>query len=169
MSAIIVRATPRLRTLPGMLLPALATLLRDRNSVFTDSGLRASYWSQPPASSHIQAYIRIIEGSGSDVPLSYVYLLAQRAQLELMLHPRYPYPVPGMIHIRNEMMLDGALDLSQPLRVDVTAMPNTEYDRSGSGSHSVVFTVEIHQRHGRIAQCLSTYLARRGERRRGSR
>jgi hypothetical protein len=166
MSAIIIRPIPRLRTLPGMLLPAFATLLRDRNAVFNETDLSASYRTHPPQSRHIEAYNRIVEGSGSEAPLSYFYLLAQRAQLELMLHPRYPYPVPGMVHIGNDMVLEAGLDLAKPLRLDVTAVAQPPSDTGGASSQNVVFCVQVHQSHGCIAQCQSTYLARRGERRR---
>jgi len=159
-SAIRLAAIPLSGALPGlprMLLPAIATMLRGRRRAWPADSMAARYRLEPPGAGHISAYNRIIEGPGTATPLTYFYLMAQRAQVALMLDSRYPYAVPGMIHISNDMALKGAFSRSQPLELTVRAQELR--DEVGPG-RSVLFQVDIVQTKRVIATCSSTYRVR---------
>ena len=97
----------------------------------------------------------------SSVPLSYWYLLAQRAQLALMMDPRFSYPVPGIVHVSNAMHQFETVDVSKPLDIEVSA---TQDAPDASGSLYVVFEVFVRQGGLTKVRCKSRYLGRRATR-----
>ena len=146
------RASP-LPRLPDLLLGALATLRRRPPRVPPDDSLAARFAVTGIDMAHVARYRDFFDFRGDQVPLTYFYLLAQRAQLALMLDGRFPYPLPGLIHRRNDMRrhavaLAGAgleIDVSVKLFGDVGNVPKIDFD------------VEISQAGRRVVSCTSEY------------
>jgi acyl dehydratase len=95
------------------------------------------------------------------IPVTYYYLLAQRAHLATMLANPFPYRIPGIIHVENTVQEFSLPDPKAPLRLDTSARilppgPN--------GAVHCVFETSAVQGGRRLFTCSSNYLAVRGER-----
>jgi acyl dehydratase len=110
---------------------------------------------------HVARYREALGFAGSHLPLTYCYLLAQRAHLATMLGAAFPFRLVGAIHVDNQlsagtdMSPDGPLELDTVVRVAppaangaVHALLDTRATRDGA----LVFA------------CNSTYLVVRGRR-----
>lgn len=105
--------------LPGMLLRAVGTVTR-KGVVSDDLKRLTSQYSTPPIDlAHLAAYKEKIPNFTSDVPLTYFYLLAQRAHLALMLENDFPWPILGMVHVANRMEYFTVVDKAKPFTLDV--------------------------------------------------
>lgn len=95
------------------------------------------------------------------VPLTYYYLLAQRAHLATMLANPFPYRIPGIIHVENTLQEHSPPDLRVPLRLDTTAriLPP-----AANGAVHCVFETKALQGGRLVFTCSSNYLAVRGQR-----
>jgi len=115
----------------------------------------------PPADREAVARYREILGfaAGEAPPLTWHYLAAQRAQLALMAAPRFPFAVPGLVHLENVLAAEGAPDPEGPWQVEVSALAPVELPSGG-----VTFALEasLLQFGGARVRCRSTYLGRRG-------
>lgn len=143
------RASP-LPSLPGLLLGGLATLRRRLPAVPPDDSLAVRFAVAGIDVAHVARYRDFFGFRGDRVPLTYFYLLAQRAQLALMLDGRFPYPLPGLIHRRNEMRRHAVALAGAGLEIDVSVklfrdVPN------------IAFSVEISQAGRRVVSCTSEY------------
>ena len=96
----------------------------------------------------------------AQVPLTYLYTIAQRAQTALMLDNRFTLPIPGMIHIENRLIKKN--DFNPHKNFDITASAFVEYKESGS--LKPVFMIEISQQGKVVANCESTYFIKRKSR-----
>jgi acyl dehydratase len=110
---------------------------------------------------HVARYRRELGFEGGHLPLTYCYLLAQRAHLATMLGAAFPFRLVGVIHVDNQlsagpgMAMDGPLELETVVRVAppgpngaVHAMLDTRATRDG----------------GLVFACSSNYLVVRGRR-----
>lgn len=143
------RASP-LPSLPGLLLGGLANLRRRLPTAPPDDSLAARFAVAGIDMAHVDRYRDFFGFRGDRVPLTYFYLLAQRAQLALMLDKRFPYPLPGLIHRRNEMRRHAVALAGAGLEIDVSVklfrdVPN------------IAFSVEISQAGRRVVSCTSEY------------
>lgn len=93
------------------------------------------------------------------VPLTYAYLLAQRAQLGLMLDPAFPFPVVGVVHAANLLRRTRPLALDAP--IEVTARI-AEDATSASGGRYLTLEAVLAQDGREATLCRSRYLVRRG-------
>ncbi len=93
---------------------------------------------------------------GESPPLGFLFLLAQRAQVALMLAPGFPFPLPGLIHVAHEMQRAAALDPAAPLELACSAGSEGNDD-----STRIELQVRFEQQRAVVAECRSTYLARR--------
>ncbi|RUO44158.1 acyl dehydratase [Aliidiomarina taiwanensis] len=105
--------------LPGMLLRAVGTVTR--KGIVSDDlkRLTSQYSAKPIDLEHLASYKEKIPNFVSDVPLTYFYLLAQRAHLALMLENDFPFPILGMVHVANRMEYFAPVDKKQPFTLDV--------------------------------------------------
>ncbi len=145
------------------LLRALATARRNGKHALDASP--AHYFSPALNPLHLARYRTALGFSASGVPLTYLYLLAQRAQLGLMLAPTFPHAVAGMVHVANRLSwshrgVEG-LDMTLPFDIEVRAVPEPS---SPSGAQFLSFEVGMTQAGREVAVCSSRYLARRGHR-----
>lgn len=95
------------------------------------------------------------------VPVTWWYLLAQRAHLATMLDPRFPFKVVGVVHMDNALTEHGRAEPGQALVVKTVLRllpPSSSgalrcaLDTTGSADGAPIFS------------CTSTYLIRRGAR-----
>ena len=93
------------------------------------------------------------------VPLTFYYLLAQRAQVATMLDPAFPFRLPGIVHAENALRLDAP-------RPDLPLLLSTSVAiRTPSDSGAVYAVLEtVGEQEGRtVLYCGSTYLVVRGQ------
>lgn len=142
-----------------MLLGAIASIGRGRRASLSGAGLEACYESAAVDLAHAARYRAIIDDRGTQLPLAYFYLLAQRAQLALMLDRRFPHAIPGLIHTANEMRFLDTPQAGKRFEILVSVLPRHEAANSGR----IVFTVAIAQFGQDIVRCISEYQTRRAD------
>lgn len=84
------------------------------------------------------------------LPFTYLYLLAQRVQVQCMLDKKFCIPIPGLIHIENDIKLLVDINKSKPLEIICNVNVDIHKDTS--------FEVFFHQDNKKVAICKSTYL-----------
>jgi len=148
------------------LLPPLgaATLLRalfKRPAPSPDGIAPASYRLDGIDPLQVRRYNEAFGFPGETIPLTFLYLLAQRAQLAAMLERPIPFRIPGLIHTENRLAMHGPLALTAPLTLTTSlhlppAAPN--------GALSCVLETRAFDGERLAFDCDSTYLIRRGSR-----
>lgn len=98
---------------------------------------------------------------GHGVPVTFYYLLAQRAHLATMLAQRFPFRIPGIIHVENTLQQHAEPDGSKPIRLDTTA---SILPPGPNGAVHCVFETRGMQAGKLVFTCSSNYLAVRGQR-----
>ena len=91
------------------------------------------------------------------IPLPFLYLLAQRAQLALMLDRSYTLSIPGTVHLSNTLEAVGEIDPNLPFKLEGLG----EVPYKASGSLLPKFQVRFYQKGGLVALCDSQYLVKR--------
>lgn len=143
----------RLPTLPGLVIRAAATLLRSGRPDLPAAGMARRFKIASIDMAQVAKYRQLFGNQGSNIPLGYFYVLAQRAQLALMLDERFPLPIPGLIHTRNALRLHGNVQGNAGLAVSVSVLP-----RQGVGGASgIVCHVEMRQSGQLVVSCISEY------------
>lgn len=132
-----------------------------RASTLPETGLASYFEIKSIDTADVAKYRRFFDGQGQHVPLTYFYLLAQRAQIALMLDSRFPHPIPGLIHAGNELQWHGQLLQGLPLEIAVSVVSAQRFD----DAKSVVFSVEMTQCGRRLVSCISEYRIPRSARR----
>lgn len=99
--------------------------------------------------------------AGELVPLTWWYLLAQRAHLATMLRPAFPYRIVGLVHMENTLEEHGSVAAGQALmlRTVLRVLPP-----SSSGALRCALETTGRADGAPLFTCTSTYLIRRGER-----
>ena len=140
---------------------AAATAWRSgRGNVVTDEH---RFQLESVDSDHHDAYSQAFDFAPElGTPLTYIYVLAQRAHVGLMLDRRFPYSAIGMVHVGNLLRWHTALqaDASICVKAQVSGEPATS-----SGARFVTFQAQVWQADGLVASCQSRYLAKRGKQR----
>lgn len=93
----------------------------------------------------------------NEFPISYWYLLAQRAQVACMLDKRFTISIPGLIHVENILNSHSEVNLSSSIKIKC----NVVVDYKKKGSLIPVFEVQFYQNEILIAECKSIYIAKR--------
>ena len=96
-------------------------------------------------------------GFSQDLPLSYLYLFAQRAQISLMLDKKFPLSIPGLVQIDNTIKKYDEINSIEQFFINVSV--RIPYCADGSIFPS--FSVDFIQDDKKVANCISTYIARR--------
>ncbi len=130
---------------------------RDRRGSFSLAEFDASFAVAAIDLKHLARYRQFFGDSGRHIPLAYFYLLAQRAQVALMLDSRFSYPIPGLIHASNQLRLYQTPQAGRCMTALVSVRPGQDT----AASRKVFFTVEITQFGRRMITCVSEYRARR--------
>jgi acyl dehydratase len=98
------------------------------------------------------------------IPLTYYYLLAQRAHVATMLDDAFPFRLPGTVHTENALraLAEPLPDVPLVLATTVTIRPPAE-----NGAVVAELDTVARQQDTVIFTCRSTYLVVRGQRRQG--
>jgi hypothetical protein len=106
-------------------------------------------------------YNRALGFAEGALPVTYLYLLVQRAHLASMLGPGAPFRIAGMIHVANELAELQPVDADAPLELDtvVTLAPPQP-----NGAVHVLLSTTGRQDGRAVFTCSSDYLAVRGGR-----
>jgi len=139
--------------LPDLVIKSIASLWRKPTSALPASGLVNHFQIESIDMAHVARYRRFFDDRGQQVPLTYFYLLAQRAQIALMLDARFPHAIPGLIHTCNKIRFHGVYQEGIPLGVEVSVLSI----RRADGAKSIVFSVDMSQGGRRIVGCVSEY------------
>jgi acyl dehydratase len=107
----------------------------------------------------VRPYNELLGFAPDAMPLTWFYLIAQRAHLATMLTRGFPFRIPGMIHVANELVAHRAIDPHSPLTI------TTELDIERPDDRGAVYCVlrtSGRQGDGEVFTCASRYLAVRG-------
>jgi hypothetical protein len=141
------------------LIPAvLATMGRSRNIGPVDCHLQRSFHLGALDAGLLKRYIDYFGFPVQDkVPLSFLYLVAQRAQIALMLDRRFGLPLPGIVHFDNHLLLHSEIDPRAGFLLEVSAFIQAKAE----GSLFPVLSVDFFQEGRQVAACKSGYFVRR--------
>lgn len=142
---------------PSLWLRSFATLRR-RGSAGED--LESNYLISTPDLAGAADYARQLGFAGDPLPLSFLYLPAQRAHLALMLDRRFPYPLVGMVHAGERWLRHAPIDCAAPLALRVSLQHEPP---SRSGACFVSLQSRFEQGGVLCAEAHSSYLARSGQ------
>ena len=109
---------------------------------------------------HVARYRAALGFGGTHVPLTYCYLLAQRAHLATMLGAAFPFRLVGAIHVDNLLRAGVQPAAGRPLVLATTvgiAPP------APNGAVHAALETEATQDGGQVFACRSTYLVARGQ------
>lgn len=91
------------------------------------------------------------------LPFSYLYILAQRAQVALMLDNQFTISIPGMIHINNNLVQHGVVNPELPIEIEVSILVESKPEGSLFPNSEVLYF----QGGAKVATCKSGYLVKR--------
>ena len=147
----------------GLFFRALRTAVRSGRGAIDDAA--RDYVAPAIEPRHLRAFASSFAfAADGKVPLGYLFLLAQRAQVATMLAPGFPQPLPGLVHVANEVRQWAALDPGAALQLTCRAGSEGE-----PGAIRITLQVELGQHGAAFAETRSTYLARRRHGPRGPR
>jgi acyl dehydratase len=110
---------------------------------------------------HVARYRQALGFKGSHLPLTYCYLLAQRAHLATMLGAAFPFRLVGAIHVDNSLSAGLDMTLAGPLELETTV--RVAPPASNGAVHAMLETRATREG-GLVFACGSTYLVVRGRR-----
>jgi len=155
---------PPLDSLPPLPPPGAAMLLRalfQRPAAAADGQVGASYRLDRIDAGHVRRYQEAFGFQGDAVPLTYLYLLAQRAQLATMLARPIPFRIPGLIHVENRLAVHGPVVPDAPLALTTTLQLPPP---APNGALHCVLETRAFDGERLVFSCDSTYLVKRGSR-----
>ncbi|MGZ5199150.1 MAG: MaoC/PaaZ C-terminal domain-containing protein [Telluria sp.] len=127
--------------------------------------VRTSYRVDRLDNSQLARYNRALGFAEGALPITFYYLLAQRAHLASMLRPGVPFRIAGMIHVANELTELRPASLHTPL--DVHTIVTVAPPQANGAVHVLLKTTG--EQHGQpVFTCMSDYLAVRGKRGHGT-
>ena len=157
-------SNPPVSSLPPLPTLGVATLLRalvKRPSPSADSSLSASYRLQRIEREHVRRYNAAFGFAGAAVPITFLYLLAQRAQLATLLDQPIPFRIPGLIHVENRLEMHGEIDPDAAFTLTTSvSLPGP----APNGAMSCVLETRAYVGERLAFACDSTYLIKRGSR-----
>lgn len=110
---------------------------------------------------HVRRYNAAFGFPGDAIPLTFLYLLAQRAQLATMLARPIPFRIPGLIHVENRLTMHGTVLLDAPLALTTTLQLPPP---AANGALHCVLETRAFDGERLVFSCDSTYLVKRGNR-----
>lgn len=110
---------------------------------------------------HVRRYNEAFGFPEGSVPLTYLYLLAQRAQLATMLDCAMPFRIPGLIHVANALEMQHVVRSDVPLILETTlSMP----EPGANGAIECVLATRAMDGELAVFTCTSRYLVKHGKR-----
>lgn len=114
-----------------------------------------------PGPSGLAGYNALLGFAPDALPLSAHYLLAQRAHLATMLSPRFPFKLPGMVHVENSIVEHASVSPGTSLRLATVVQVDAP---TRSGARFCVLETTAWDGETRVFGCTSKYLALAGRR-----
>ena len=110
---------------------------------------------------HVARYNALLGFAPDRLPLTYYYLLTQRAHLATLLSKAFPFRVAGMVHVENTLTEFTRGDPARPLMLSTTVeiLPPTS-----NGARYCSLVTSASQDGAPVFSCTSVYLARQGKR-----
>lgn len=123
--------------------------------------VQASYRLDRLDADHVRRYCDAFGFPPGPVPLTYLYLLAQRAQLATMLDRAMPFRIVGLIHVSNDLVMHCEVRTDAPLVLVTTlSMP----EPGANGAVECVLETVASADGKTVFTCASRYLIKRGQR-----
>lgn len=144
-----------------LFVPALLTFTRRPSLKSKMESLEKEFQIESLNNKNIDRYKKLLGYRDQTIPLTYLYLLAQRAQIALMLDKKFLYPLMGMVHMDNEMESIKEISSEVPIQLSVKA---EQFFNQEKNRIEINFQVEFKQDSELIAICKSKYLALSGKR-----
>src|SRR5690625_4103101 len=114
------RPLPQLPSLPRLYGRSLVSRHERGGGSLPDLALAVEDLRATPAD--VAGYIRVCGyGLRDALPLTYPHVLAFSLQVALMTEPGFPFPLPGLIHIRNQITQARPIGWDERLTVRVHA------------------------------------------------
>ena len=110
---------------------------------------------------HVRRYNAAFGFNGDAIALTFLYLLAQRAQLATMLACPIPFRIPGLIHVENRLAMQRPVVPDAPLAVTTNLQLPPP---APNGALHCVLETRAFDGERPVFSCDSTYLIRRGSR-----
>jgi acyl dehydratase len=110
---------------------------------------------------HLARYRAALGFGGSHVPLTWYYLLAQRAHLGAMLGTALPFRLAGIIHVDNALSAAIQPAAGRPLELETLIVLGAPAE---NGAVHATLDTRALQDGDIVFHCRSTYLVRRGRR-----
>lgn len=150
-----------LPALPGASAWPLLRALFKRPARPSAQPVQASYRLDQLDADHVRRYCDAFGFLAGSVPLTYLYLLAQRAQLATMLDCAIPFRIVGLIHVSNELAMQCEVRTDAPLVLATTlSMPQP----AANGAIECVLETVASSDGQTVFICTSQYLIKRGPR-----
>jgi acyl dehydratase len=123
--------------------------------------VQASYRLDQLDADHVRRYCDAFGFPPGRVPLTYLYLLAQRAQLATMLDRAIPFRIVGLIHVANSLTMHCEVRLEAALTLVTTlSMPEPR----PNGAVECLLETKATDGEQPVFTCTSRYLIKRGQR-----
>lgn len=145
-----------LPALSKMLLPTLLSFLRGVQIKEKGIYIEKRYASFYLDKEKLKAFADFLH-SPNKQPLSYLYCIAQRAQIATMLDKEFSIALPGMVHLENVLKAEKEWSVDKPFEIEV----KLEVAHKAEGSLIPKCEVYFYQDSEKVVSCLSTYMARR--------
>jgi len=123
--------------------------------------IQANYRLDRLDADHVRRYSDAFGFPAGPVPLTYLYLLTQRAQLATMLDRAIPFRIVGLIHVSNDLAMQSQVRTDAPLVLVTTlSMP----EPGANGAVECVLETVASADGKTVFTCTSRYLIKRGQR-----
>jgi acyl dehydratase len=126
-----------------------------------DTSVSTSYRLAHIDAGQLAHYRQALGFGGAHVPLTYYYLLAQRAHLATMLKASFPFRLVGAVHVDNALRAGIPPVLERPLELGTEARVNAP---AANGAVHAVLETRAAQDGELVFACRSTYMMVRGTR-----
>lgn len=146
----------QLPSLSKMLLPTLLSMRKGVKIKEEGIHIEKRYTSVYLDKAKLKAFADFLDSSNQR-PLSYLYCIAQRAQIAAMLDKEFSIALPGMVHLENILEAKKAWSVEKPFEIEVKL--SVAYKAEGSLIPRC--EVNFYQEDEKVLSCLSTYMARR--------
>lgn len=145
----------QLPPLPGMLMRAVPTIARNGKIPESLTTIDKTFLLAPITAEHLSSYHQQFSGLVSRYPLTYFYLVAQRAHLAAMLDRQFPWPILGMVHVANSMKWEGSFEPG----TETTLHVRIEFPANAANRKRVrpVYHVDFMQNNQCVLHCESIY------------
>ncbi|MDW3651456.1 MAG: MaoC family dehydratase [Bacteroidia bacterium] len=146
----------KLPRLSQMLFPTLLSMGRGVKIKPSGISLQKTFSGLRLDLNSMHAYADFL-GSVNRAPLSYLYCLAQRAQIAVMLDKDFSIALPGMVHLENILEEKPPWSPNKAFDIEV----NIEVEPKSEGALIPRCEVHFFQENQKVVSCSSVYMARR--------